>query len=85
MAEHQGTARLVIYGHDFCGQCWTLKSALDRQKVVYEWLDVLAEPQHQDRLRQLARGYLSVPTVVFGDGTVMVEPWPGKVLAHLKA
>ena len=78
-------APLVIYGHDYCGQCWFLKSALDKHDVDYQWIDVLVEPSHQERLRQLARGNLSVPTVVFGDGTVMVEPWPEKVLRHLNS
>jgi mycoredoxin len=80
----QRAAPLIIYGHDYCGQCWALKSALDEKGVAYEWRDVLNEPRHQVRLKELARGYLSVPTVVFEDGTVMVEPWPNKVLARLR-
>jgi hypothetical protein len=41
-------------------------------------------PDYKNELRLLARGYLSVPTVVFPDGEVMVEPNPKEVLARLK-
>ena len=53
-------------------------------RVEYEWRGVMTgEPRFQDELRQLARGYLSAPTVIFPDGTVMVEPRPDDVLDKL--
>ena len=76
--------KLVVYGHNYCIQAKFLVAALDKHNVDYEWRDVMQdEPDYQDELRQLANGNLSVPTTVFPDGTVMVEPWPGKVLKKL--
>ncbi|MBI1802654.1 MAG: glutaredoxin [Chloroflexi bacterium] len=75
---------LIIYGHHFCPQALALKSALDKYRAEYEWRDVLrGDARFRVELAQLARGYLSVPTVVFPDGTVMVEPWPDSVLDKL--
>ena len=43
----------------------------------------MGDPKWQEELKSIARGYLSVPTVVFGDGTVLVEPWPQEVMNKL--
>jgi len=60
--------------------------ALAEHHIEHEWRDVRdGEPRFRDELRQLARGYLSVPTVIFPDGTVMVEPRPEDVLGKLKS
>jgi hypothetical protein len=61
-----------------------LAKELKKYEIEHEWRDVReGKPEWQDELRALARGYLSVPTVVFPDGTVMVEPPPKEVLRKL--
>ncbi len=76
---------LIVYGHDHCGQAQLLKKALHDHHIEHEWRDVMnGDLRFRDELKQLARGYLSVPTVVFPDGTVMVEPWPQQVLDRLQ-
>jgi len=75
---------LVVYGHNYCLQAMLLVKELDKCEVDYEWRDVReGEPQFEADLRELAGGNLSVPTVIFPDGEVMVEPWPGQVLKKL--
>ena len=62
-----------------------LAEALAGHQIEHEWRDVMeGEPGFRDELRQLARGYLSVPTLVFPDGTVLVEPLPRDVLERLR-
>jgi mycoredoxin len=76
---------LIVYGHDYCGQARALKKALTQHQVAHEWRDVLqGDARYRDELKQLARGNLSVPTVIFPDGTVMVEPLTDAVLDYLK-
>lgn len=77
---------LVIYGHSNCGSVRGLTQELDNKHIEYEYRDVLkGEPRFADELRALARGYLSVPTVVFPNGKVMVEPFSNQVLKELEA
>ena len=77
-------SKVVVYGHKHCPQALLLIAALDKHNVDYEWRDVMGDdPNYKDELRQLANGNLSVPTLIFPDGTVMIEPWPGKVLKKL--
>ena len=73
-----------MYGHDFCPQAWVLKREFAKRQIDHEWRDIAnGDPAYQEELKLLARGFLSVPTVVFPDGTVMVEPGPKKVLEKL--
>ena len=73
------TARdpLIVYGHRDCLTALMLATLLTERQIAYEWRDVqAAAAQYQAELRQLAGGYLSVPTVIFPDGSVLVErPW----------
>ena len=76
---------LIVYGHDYCPFAATLKSKLDTHQIQHEWRDIRKGQEHfKDELKELANGYLSVPTVIFPDGTVMVEPYPNEVLDKLR-
>jgi len=82
MSEHSNQQNnLVVYGRDSCPQSRMLHNSLDRESIVYEWRDITTgEKRYQDELRELTGGNLSVPTVIFADGSVMIEPWPKEVL-----
>lgn len=76
---------LVVFGHADCGWALALRRILDHKHVEYEWRDIKkGSPRFGAELRRLARGQLSVPTVVFPDGSVMVEPLPKQVLDKLR-
>lgn len=76
--------RLIVYGRHSCGRSHWLYQELTENHIDFEWRDiVMGEPRYRDELKSLARGYLSVPTVIFPDGTVLVEPRPDQVLARL--
>ena len=79
--ENEKENRLIVYGHDFCIQAMMLARSLKKNNVDHEWRDIMAgPPEWQEELKSLARGNLSVPTVIFPDGAVMVEPYPDEVL-----
>lgn len=61
-----------------------MKTLLTQLGIDFEWRDIAdGEPAYREELKPLARGYLSVPTLVFPDGEVMVEPDPKRVLEKL--
>ena len=77
--------KLIVYGHDSCWQARRLALTLEKLKIDHEWRDIMnGDPVYAEELKALARGYLSVPTVIFPDGTVMVEPYADDVIAELK-
>jgi mycoredoxin len=76
--------KLIVYGHQYCVDVIQLQGYLKRNAIEYEWRDIAeGDPRFKDELRLLAEGYLSVPTVIFPDGEVLVEPNPKEVLARL--
>lgn len=76
--------KMIVYGHNFCMQAMMLARALKKYDVDHEWRDIMAgPPEWQSELKALARGNLSVPTVIFPDGQVMVEPYPDEVLQKM--
>jgi len=78
-------AKLIVYGHEYCAEAMYLQSYLKQNAIEYEWRDIAnGDPQFKHELQLLARGYLSVPTVVFPDGEILVGANPKKVLARLK-
>ncbi len=73
--ESEPAARLIVYGHRSCAQANHLRRELERHGIPYEWRDVRdGDERHREELKELAGGFLSVPTVVFPDGEAMVEP-----------
>ncbi len=85
MGRSTSDGHLVVYGHQNCYLSRSLKRELEEKRIEFEWRDVNeGEPRFKDELRALARGNLSVPTVIFADGTVMVEPRPAQVLDKLE-
>lgn len=83
-SESQINQPIIVYGHNHCPLSRLMAKALKKYQIDHEWREVNQEQsQFSKELRQLANGNLSVPTVIFADGTVMVEPWPTQVLSKM--
>ncbi|MEX2045898.1 MAG: glutaredoxin family protein [Chloroflexota bacterium] len=67
-------ARLTMYTTAYCGQCFSVKRWLKEWRVAYDEIDITEDQPAQAFVREAARGYLSVPTLRFPDGTILVEP-----------
>jgi mycoredoxin len=76
-------SRIVVYGTAWCGACRLVKRVLDEISRDYEWIDVDKNPQAAERVIELNAGLRSVPTIVFPDGHVLVEPRRHELLAAL--
>lgn len=58
----------------WCGDCRMARHVLDEAGADYEWTDIDQSPAARDEVIRLNRGMRSVPTIIFSDGSVMVEP-----------
>lgn len=65
---------IVVYGTTWCPDCVRAKRVLDQHKVAYQWIDITADPDAAEYVSQVNRGLRSVPTIVFPDGSILVEP-----------
>lgn len=65
---------LTIYTTTWCGDCAFTKRLLNEWGVPYREVDIAEDDDARQLVRRLAKGYMSVPTLVFADGRVLVEP-----------
>ena len=65
---------IKIYGTDWCSDCTRAKTFLDKYQVEYNWFNIELDKELQDYVREMNNGKQIVPTIVFDDGTVLVEP-----------
>ena len=71
---------IVLYGTPWCGDCKRSRRLLETNRVSYHYVDIEADPAATAMVERLNHGRQSVPTIVFPDGSVLVEP-SNKVLA----
>lgn len=71
---------ISVYWRAGCGFCSSLFRALDRRGVPYERVDIRSGPEAAARVRAVARGHETVPTVFVGE-VPLVNPRVHEVLA----
>ncbi|MEC8890447.1 MAG: glutaredoxin domain-containing protein [Chloroflexota bacterium] len=67
-------AKIKVYGTDWCGDCVRAKSFMDNNNITYDWTNVDEETQYQEYITGLNNGEMRVPTIVFVDGSILIEP-----------
>ena len=75
---------ITVYGTTWCSHCHSARRVLDEQGVGYTWTDIDEEPEAQEVVVRLNGGLMSVPTIIFSDGSVLVEPSSGQLLAAVQ-
>ena len=75
---------IKIYGTDWCSDCTRAKAFLDKYQVEYNWFNIELDKELQDYVREMNNGKQIVPTIVFDDGTVLVEPTNAELAEKLE-
>lgn len=75
---------ITVYATRWCPDCHRAKEVLDQQAADYKWIDLDEDPSAQDVVLRLNGGMRSVPTIVFDDGSILVEPSNDELLACLR-
>ena len=65
---------IVMYSTTWCGDCKRAKKFLDKMKVAYIDVDIEADEQGREFVLKVNDGARVVPTIIFPDGEVLVEP-----------
>jgi mycoredoxin len=66
--------QITIYGTPWCGDCRRALRVLDQHQASYHYVDIENDDSARNYVEQVNRGFHSVPTIVFPDGSVLVEP-----------
>jgi len=66
--------RLTLYGTQWCKDCKRSKAFLAEQRIPYTLIDIEEDAEAMAYVEKVNNGSRSVPTMVFPDGSVLVEP-----------
>jgi mycoredoxin len=65
---------IVVYGTSWCPDCRRAQRVLDQNGVPYSYINIEEDEAAAAYVVEVNRGYRSVPTIVFPDGSILVEP-----------
>ena len=68
------TLPIKFYGTTWCGDCRRAKTIFAELQIPYLWIDIDQNPQAAEFVKQINHGMRSVPTIIFPDGSILVEP-----------
>lgn len=74
---------ITIYGADWCPDCHRSQRFMDRRGIPYKWINIDLDEQAEAFVLKVNRGVRSVPTIVFPDGSMLVEPSNTKLAEKL--
>ncbi len=74
---------ITLFGTLWCSDCKRAKQFLGEQRIHYEYVDVEQDAEGLALVEQINGGKQVVPTIVFGDGSVLVEPSNAELAAKL--
>lgn len=74
---------IVMYGTSWCPDCRRAQRVLEQHGVPYRYVNIEEDAAAAAYVVQVNNGFRSVPTIVFPDGSVLVEPSNRQLQARL--
>ncbi|HPP62530.1 MAG TPA: glutaredoxin domain-containing protein [Anaerolineales bacterium] len=65
---------IIVYSAEWCSDCKRSRAFLKRHGIVYENVNVDENPEAAETVKRINGGNRSIPTIVFPDGSILVEP-----------
>ena len=68
------SARIRMYGANWCPDCRRSKAFFGEHRVQFDYIDLDQQPDAIAEVERINDGMRSIPTIIFPDGSVLVEP-----------
>lgn len=75
---------IVVYGTAWCPDCRRARRVLEQLGRPYTYVNIEADERAASFVRKVNRGNQSVPTIVFPDGSILVEPSNAELQAKVE-
>lgn len=66
--------KIKFYGTSWCPSSRRSKKLIIEKGIDFEWINIDEDPVGREFVLEVNNGYRSVPTIVFPDGDILVEP-----------
>ena len=63
-----------MYGTTWCFDSRRARRIFDELEIPYQWVDIDKDPTARSYVEEVNHGFRSVPTIIFPDGSMLVEP-----------
>lgn len=74
---------IVIFGTSWCPDCRRAQRLLDQHGITYSYVNIEEDQKAAAYVVEVNRGYRSVPTILFPDGSILVEPSNAQLQAKI--
>ena len=75
---------IIVYGTRWCSDCVQTRQLLNKIAIPYRWINIDLDKDSERFVLRINRGMRSVPTILFSDGSVLVEPSNAELQSKLK-
>jgi glutaredoxin len=72
--EKPPETQIIVYGTNWCYASRRARAFLDEHQIPYTWIDVDKDTDASKLVEKINKGFRSVPTILFPDGSILVEP-----------
>ena len=73
-----------LYGTSWCPHTHRSRDIMDRTNMEYTWYDIDEDKDACAFVEKVNEGNRSVPTIVFPDGTILVEPDDSELISKCR-
>ncbi|MCP4361169.1 MAG: FAD-dependent oxidoreductase [Chloroflexi bacterium] len=74
---------ITLYGAHWCPDCRRNKQFLGEHQIPYNWVDIEQDKEAETFVIQANEGKRIIPTILFEDGSTLVEPSNAELAAKL--
>jgi glutaredoxin-like protein len=75
----EANSKIKMYGTNWCYDSRRARRVLDENNIAYEFIDIDTDAEGRKYVEHVNNGYRSVPTILFPDGSLLVEPSSGEL------
>ena len=68
------STQIVMYTTKYCSDCLRAKKFFEENNVPYKNIGLENNPEATEYVMKINNGFQSVPTIVFPDGSILIEP-----------
>ncbi len=76
---------IKFYSTEWCGDCVRSKKLLEKLGITYEEIDIDFDKDAYNKVRELQNRKPRIPTIVFEDGSYLVEPTDVELLEKINS
>jgi glutaredoxin-like protein len=66
--------QIRMFGTRYCPDCARAKQVFNKHNIEYDWVDIEQDKDAVAFVQNVSKGFKSVPTIVFPDGSILIEP-----------